>query len=82
MVFVLAWIIGEAISLSCELLKFIFLIACVVVLLHHHSWAPLADVEPLKKAAMEQPAVLISCHYHFNHLGLPPSCYIQSYFGN
>jgi hypothetical protein len=53
MVFVLAWIIGEAISLFCELLKFIFLITCVVVLLHHHSWAPLANVALLKEAAME-----------------------------
>jgi hypothetical protein len=52
MVFVLAWIIGEAIiSLSCELLKFIFLIACVVVLLHHHSWAPLADVALPEKSS-------------------------------
>jgi hypothetical protein len=49
MVFVRAWIIGEAISLDCELLKFIFLVACVVVLLHRHSWAPLADVVLLKK---------------------------------
>jgi hypothetical protein len=82
MVFVHAWIIGEAISLDCELLKFIFLFACVVVLLRHHSWAPLADVVLLKKEAMEWPTVLISCLYHFNHLRLPPSCYIQSYFGN
>jgi hypothetical protein len=52
MVFVLAWIIGEAISLSCELLKFIVLIACGVIT-HHHRWAPLADVALLKKTAME-----------------------------
>jgi hypothetical protein len=50
MVFVLACTICDVGCVSCQSLHQAYLfVACLVVSLHHHSWALLSNVVPLKK---------------------------------
>jgi len=55
-------------------IKFVLFVACLMVSFHHYSWTLLSDwlsdAVPLKKWQWSILVVLISCLYHWYHLGL------------